>query len=285
MLCWSWVTWAQQLFSSWPRELLILWTSQHILPPSPSTVCQCPRPDHTPHCVPFKDLCAINRRWWQLTPHNHQGRDNNFFVQNHLCSDLLSGCQWLSFSFHALRCGFYLGRALPLSDCICHFMPCSSALPAKGLSNRLKIPNYKIQCFSGFSVSGSVTVACTVHTVCEWAFFGDWLLQFEGFPPLHIEWIICCVICFPDPIHMRYEWMLHCYMGVRVDATMGVWGGESLPWAAPPFHPYRAHFYPCTSYRAHYTDYPYTGHTILRILSTLICIHTGHTIDSIVCHV
>ena len=83
----------------------------HSPPPPPSSVCQCPSTDHTAHCVHFKDLRAINPRWWQLTPHNHQGRDNNFFVRNHLCSEqLLSRCQC---SFHALRCGLYLALCPP----------------------------------------------------------------------------------------------------------------------------------------------------------------------------
>ena len=136
--------WAQQLLSSL-RHPSFLFRHRHNTPFSSSpTVCQCPSPDHTAHCLHFKDLRAINTRWWQLTPHNHQGRDNNFFVQNHLCSELLSRCQWLSSSFHALRCGLYVAPALALSDCICHFMPSSSTLPAQGLPNQFKIQKYEI---------------------------------------------------------------------------------------------------------------------------------------------
>ena len=143
---WYWVTQVEQSSCSLLVHPSFLFCKQRHNTHS-STVCQCPGPDHTAHCLHFKDLRAINPRWWQLTPHNHQGREYNFFVRNHLCSEqLLSRCQWLSSSFHALRCGFYLlsgRRALPLSDCICHFMPSSSALPAKGLPNQLKIQKWQ----------------------------------------------------------------------------------------------------------------------------------------------
>ena len=224
--------WAQQLLSSL-RHPSFLFRHRHNTPFSSSpTVCQCPTPDHTAHCLPFKDLRAINTRWWQLTPHNHQGRDNNFFVQNHLCSELLSRCQWLSSSFHALRCGLYVAPALALSDCICHFMPSSSTLPAQGLPNQLKIQKYKIHntilktvplLYLAVFVISCILCISRILLMIDWsAVWGSSCPPFVAWSVFEIQFTVCAV----------WEWMLH-----------GVRGGESLPWARTTLAPIQGTLY------------------------------------------
>ena len=127
---------AALVFSRTP-ELLIQRAPQH--GPPPPTVCQCLALITQPIVRLSRTLGPSTPRWRQLTPHNHQGQDNNLFVRDHLCLVLLCLCQqWLSFSFHALGCGlcvavpslyvavFVISCPVPL-----HFLPRASTLEMK----------------------------------------------------------------------------------------------------------------------------------------------------------
>ena len=87
-----------------------LFNVRHNMDLPPPTVCQCLALITQPIVRLSRTLGPSTPRWRQLTPHNHQGQDNNLFVQDHLClAVLLRLCQqWLSFSFHALGCGLYV---------------------------------------------------------------------------------------------------------------------------------------------------------------------------------
>ena len=127
---------AALVFSRTP-ELLIQRAPQH--GPPPPTVCQCLALITQPIVRLSRTLGPSTPRWRQLTPHNHQGQDNNLFVQDHLCLVLLCLCQqWLSFSFHALGCGLYVAVpslyvAVFVISCPVplHFLPRASTLEMK----------------------------------------------------------------------------------------------------------------------------------------------------------
>ena len=117
-----------------PPELLILLASQH----SPFLLClPMPHwggslsPDHTHPivCLPRTFGRAINPLMAATyRSHNHQGRDDNLFVQNHLCRFSVD-------SHFTPNRGLLCGRgalAVPrLYLLLCHFMPASPPLPAK----------------------------------------------------------------------------------------------------------------------------------------------------------
>ena len=128
---------AALVFSRTP-ELLIQRAPQH--GPPPPTVCQCLALITQPIVRLSRTLGPSTPRWRQLTPHNHQGQDNNLFVRDHLCLEvLLCLCQqWLSFSFHALGCGLYVAVpslyvAVFVISCPVplHFLPRASTLEMK----------------------------------------------------------------------------------------------------------------------------------------------------------
>ena len=132
---------AQQLLL-YSLELLIQRAPQH--GPPPPTVCQCLALITQPIVRLSRTLGPSTPRWRQLTPHNHQGQDNNLFVQDHLCLVLLRLCQWLSFSFHAFGCGLYVAVpslyvAVFVISCPVplHFLPRASTLEMKRIEQDL----------------------------------------------------------------------------------------------------------------------------------------------------
>ena len=128
--------------------------------------------------------------------HNHQGRDDNLFVQNHLCRFTVDS-------------HFTPNRGL-LCDCgalavprlyllLCHFMPASPPLPAKEhyfLSHSLQF-NFLI---------------ISKHLFHLWMCLPRTLLMIccDTFCLALQRVFICCVICFgSNSQSVRREWMLH----------------------------------------------------------------------------
>ena len=137
---------AQQLLLYSLEHQSFLFLVRHNMDLPPPTVCQCLALITQPIVRLSRTLGPSTPRWRQLTPHNHQGQDNNLFVQDHLClAVLLRLCQqWLSFSFHALGCGLYVAVpslyvAVFVISCPVplHFLPRASTLEMKRIEQDL----------------------------------------------------------------------------------------------------------------------------------------------------
>ena len=78
-----------------------LFNVRHNMDLPPPTVCQCLALITQPIVRLSRTLGPSTPRWRQLTPHNHQGQDNNLFVQDHLCLVvLLCLCQQSGYPSH-----------------------------------------------------------------------------------------------------------------------------------------------------------------------------------------